>query len=97
MQEELESGSLLSNLQASLRDDCVSIVQRESIINEGGQLTPIDEIRRTQSEKMQVEEMAYSMGEKNPLLERRGTIGYAFSQENPIGQDESHDKTNARS
>ena len=30
---------------------------------------------------MDIEHVASSLGDKNPFLERRGTIGYAFAEE----------------
>ena len=58
-----------------------SVVERGSLKDKDGQMTPVDEIRRSQSQAMDIEHVASSLGDKNPFLERRGTIGYAFAEE----------------
>ena len=93
---ELDNGSLVDIMNEDKRTlmdfKAIQIVQRESIVSADGQLTPVDEIRRTQSEKMKFEEIASSMGDMNPLLERRGTIGYAFSQVDAMQETEQSAK-----
>ena len=48
-------------------------------------MTPVDEIKRSQSKEMDIEHVASTLGDKNPILERRGTItGYsAFADDAP--------------
>jgi len=84
LRQEIQSGQNMDGLKNSLTQslrEVDSMIAPHSLIDRSGQLTPVEALRRSQSEQMDVEKMASSMGEMNPLLERRGTFGYAFSQD----------------